>query len=321
MSAVVRSLQFPGDSAAVAAIWSAACGDGLAMSPQAARYHLRPARCGRIMGQMALFDGQPAGFVVASTFPDDASIAPATMGWVNAIAVIPGQQRCGLGSALLAWAEARLHEQGVTDVQLGGSVHPIVPALPVEAASEPFFAKHGFARAGAQPYVWDVGRDLRGYASPDCVRPVDGEARPGEPGQEGDLLRFLEREFPGHWRVDLEDFLQLGGRIGDYMLLWTKRGVDGFCKLTFDDSVQPLERYYPYGLPQPWGQLGPIGVSADCRGKGYGAAIMDAGLRRLGQAGVVGCLIDWTSIVDFYARFGFAPHRQYVRMSKRLSRA
>jgi GNAT superfamily N-acetyltransferase len=321
MSTVVRPLEFSGDSAAVAAIWSAACGVGLSMPSHVARYHLRPVRCGRMMGQMALVDGQPAGFVLASAFADDARIAPATMGWVNAIAVAPDHQRRGLGNALLAWAEARLREQGVTDVQLGGSVRSVVPALPVELANEPFFAKRGFTRAGAQPYVWDVGRDLRGYASPECVQPTDGEALPGQPGQEGDLLRFLEREFPGHWRVDLEDFLHLGGRIGDYVLLWTSRGVDGFCKLTFGDSVQPLERYYPYGLPQPWGQLGPIGVSADCRGKGYGAAIMDAGLRRLGEAGVIGCLIDWTSIVDFYARFGFAPHRQYVRMSKRLSRA
>lgn len=105
------------------------------------------------------------------------------------------------------------------------------------------------------------------------------------------------------------------------MLLWSERGIDGFCKLTFANSVQPIERYYPYGLPQPWGQLGPIGVSADCRGRAYGAAIMDVGLRRLVEAGVTGCLIDWTSIVEFYARFGFAPHRQYLRMSKRLAPA
>jgi len=319
MNPTYRALDFPGDSEAVSEIWSAACGPGLMMPPHVARYHLRPVTCGRAAGQLALVDGQPAGFVVASTFGDDARIAPANMGWVNAVAVAPNQQGRGLGRTLLAWAEAWLREQGVTDVQLGGSVRPMVPGLPVELGSEPFFTRQGYTRAGAQPYVWDVGRDLAGYTSPACVKSTGGEVRPGEPGQEEDLMRFLLAEFPGHWRVDLEVLLQLGGRLSDYMLLWSERGVDGFCKLTFGDSVQPIERYYPYGLPQPWGQLGPIGVSADRRGWGYGAAIMDVGLRRLAEAGVKGCLIDWTSIVDFYARFGFAPHRQYLRLSKSLS--
>lgn len=320
MNATLRPIAFPDDSAAVAAIWSAAC-VGLPMPPHVARYHLRPARLGHLGGQLALVDQQPVGFVLAVTFPDDPRLAPSTLGWVTALAVLPAYQCRGIGSALLRWAEAWLQEQGVVDVLLGGSVRSIVPALPVELASEAFFEKHGFRRAGDQPYVWDVGRDLRGYQSPASVRPIDAVVRPGEGGQEGDLLRFLEREFAGHWRVDFEDFLELGGRISDYMLLWSERGIDGFCKLTFPDSVQPIERYYPHGLPHPWGQLGPIGVSADCRGKRYGAAIMDAGLRRLAAAGTVGCLIDWTSIVDFYARFGFAPHRQYLRMSKKVAHA
>jgi predicted N-acetyltransferase YhbS len=100
------------------------------------------------------------------------------------------------------------------------------------------------------------------------------------------------------------------------MLLWTDRGVDGFCLLTFEDSAQPLERFYPYQLPRPWGQLGAVGVSVDRRGRGFGAALVDAGLRRLHDNGVNGCVIDWLVIEEFYAKFGFSKLRDYQQLYK-----
>ncbi len=134
-------------------------------------------------------------------------------------------------------------------------------------------------------------------------------------------MRFLGREFAGHWRVDFEDFLRLGGRISDYMLLWTERGIDGFCKLTFVDSAQPIERYYPYGLPQPWGQLGPSAFRLTARHglwrghHGRGDAAFGRGRsRRLSDR------LD--QYRGFLRVFGFAPHRQYLgASSKSLARA
>ncbi|MCB0022588.1 MAG: GNAT family N-acetyltransferase, partial [Caldilinea sp.] len=120
------------------------------------------------------------------------------------------------------------------------------------------------------------------------------------------------------WRYEAEAFLADGGRLSDYMLLWTERGVDGCCLLTFPDSMRPMERYYLYRLPKPWGQLGSIGVSADRRGHGYGAALLDAGLRRLHDNGINGCVIDWTGLVDFYARFGFERYRSYTMLARSL---
>ncbi|MEZ4581603.1 MAG: hypothetical protein R3A10_08190 [Caldilineaceae bacterium] len=63
--------------------------------------------------------------------------------------------------------------------------------------------------------------------------------------------------FPGRWRYEFEEFLRTNGRISDFMVLWTADGVDGFCRLTFEDSSRPLDRFFPYTLPRPWGQLVP----------------------------------------------------------------
>ena len=131
-------------------------------------------------------------------------------------------------------------------------------------------------------------------------------------------MAFLAREFAGRWHYSCQEFLDEGGRISDFMLLWTETGIEGFCQLTFEDSARPLERFYPYQLSRPWGQLGAIGVSEHLRGQGFGSALLDAGLRRLHSNGVNGCVIDWTTVVDFYAKFGFSKYRQYWSLMKAL---
>ena len=54
------------------------------------------------------------------------------------------------------------------------------------------------------------------------------------------------------------------------------------------------------------------------RGKGYGAALLDGGLRYLKDAGIAGCVIDWTGLLDFYGKFGFKPYREYLMLGKAL---
>jgi ribosomal protein S18 acetylase RimI-like enzyme len=39
-------------------------------------------------------------------------------GWINYLAVSPAHRRAGLGRALMAWAEARLHERGCPKINL-----------------------------------------------------------------------------------------------------------------------------------------------------------------------------------------------------------
>ena len=89
------------------------------------------------------------------------------------------------------------------------------------------------------------------------------------------MMKFFDREFPNRWRFEFQEFLKEHGRISNYQLLISDRGVDGFARLTFADSERPIERFYMHRLPKPWGQLGPIGVSKDTRGKGFGRALLD----------------------------------------------
>lgn len=53
-----------------------------------------------------------------------------------------------------------------------------------------------------------------------------------------------------------------------------------------------------------WYGLGPVAVAPDCQGAGIGAALIEAGLARLRQAGAGGCVV--LGDPGYYARFGFA---------------
>jgi GNAT superfamily N-acetyltransferase len=297
----------PTSPVTIAELWGAACGTDLAISPALAAFNIAPDPDIAQAGVLASESGAVVGFALAS--------AAGRLGWVDAIAVRPEARRRGAGAALLAWAEGWLAEGGCAYAQLGGSLRPFVPGLPAGIGPIELFIACGYCFQGDE---WDVARDLAGYASPPRVSLGSAAVAPLRPGEEGELHAFLQREFPERWAWEAMAFLRDGGRPADYLLLRLGGQVAGFCQIARADSLRPIDRFYHGGLPQPWGQLGPIGVGAAARGRGLGAALLDAGLRHLRDLGVRGCVIDWTDLLDFYAKFGFRPHRRYLMLRKPL---
>jgi GNAT superfamily N-acetyltransferase len=294
---------------ALVAIWNAACGPALSVTPRLFDYNMRPTAGVARAGCLAVRSGRPRGFVMASAAEDSA------WGWVDAIAVAPNARRQGIGGALLGWAERWLARRGCTGARLGGSPRPFAPGLPVELGTEPFFAARGYGR---DREVWDVARDLRDYAPPATALVEGVRVEPVRAGQEDALLEFMRRSFPGRWAWKCEGYLREGGPASDYLALWADERIAGFCQVTFEDSPRPIDRFFMRGLPRPWGQIGPLGVGAESRGKGYGAAVIDGGLRFLRDRGARGCVIDWTDLLGLYGKFGFAPHRRYAILMKEL---
>ncbi len=308
----------PDHLAAAANLWNAACGPDLAITLAGVRYNTRPSTGAQQAGRIAFVDGHPVGFVLTTEFSaGDPGVSAPEAGWVDAIAVAPAHQGQGIGAGLLDWAEGWLTEHGCTRFRLGGSLRPFAPGLPSGLASEDFFQRRGYAPRAHGPVVWDVAQDLRVYQAPPFVRAtLSAQVRPAQPGDEGALLAFFGREFSGRWLYEAREFLTGGGRISDFMVLLTSTGIDGFCWLTYEDSLRSLDRVFMASLPHPWGHLGPIGISSALRGGGYGAAVLDAGLRELRDAGIAGCVIDWTHLLDFYSKFGFRTYRRYEMLTK-----
>ncbi|HPH97454.1 MAG TPA: GNAT family N-acetyltransferase [Anaerolineaceae bacterium] len=304
----------------LARIWNAAVPPSLSVSDKFFKYNLEPA-LGEIQDyRLALADGIPAGFIQVSALPDTSWVSPPEMGWVNTIFVDPHFQHSGIGAALLQWGETWLKEQGCTRARLGGSLRPFAPGLPVDCNSVNFFLKQNyhFRQSGADE--WDVARDL-GDGLPISRKPLPetGEIRPAHPEDQDLLSEFFTRVFHGRWQYEYEEFLRIGGRISDFLILLLDQKVEGFCWITLPDSKRPLDRYFLNDLPQPWGQLGPIGVSAEVRKFGWGGLLLQSGLEQLRKRNTRGCVIDWTGLLEFYGKYDFAPFHQYQILIKDLA--
>lgn len=321
---------------AVAGLWTGACGHALATSPRTVAYNLRsllddknvdsqkisaPSRplemwygdfLAKYKGAFAWHNEEPVGAVIidARANPLDGEV---DVGYISLLAVLPETGRQGVGQMLLEWAEEQLQVAGCKVIQLGGNEHSFVPGLPTELATEQFFTQRGYVQNAT---VTDMAANLAGYQPPPTVREVDAAIRTAQTSNIGDIQAFVQREFPEQ-STQVEQILQdlqtpgRAERISDYMILWTERGIDGICRLNFEDSYRPIELCYPYQLPRPWGEVGSFGISKNIRGQGFGAALIDASLRRLHNNGVNGCIINATTDVDLYAKFGFTPSREY----------
>jgi GNAT superfamily N-acetyltransferase len=300
--------------AAIVNLWNEALAPDMAISNTFVQYNLRPSAGVQSRIFLACIDDAIVGATLASALHGEPAVNPYGEGWIDLLVVASAFQRKGIGRHLLSLAEQWLAATGCCAAQIGGGLRPFAPGVP-DTGVAGFFQRCGYEAFNT---VWDMAANLATYRPPGNLSQNSCAARPAAPGQEEMLLDFLRREFPGRWRYEAEMFLADGGRISDYMLLWTERGIDGCCLLTFPDSVRPIERFYPYRLPKPWGQIGSIGVSADRRGQGLGSVLLDAGLRRLHDNGVNGCVIDWTTLIDFYGKFGFERYRAYGMVGKRL---
>lgn len=268
-------------------------------------------------GIVAMRGDRPLGFILAKrfreAFPGCERFHP--VGYLTLLAVHPAFQRRGIGSQLLAAAEAKLRAEGATSVVVGGSFHHVVPGIP--ALGDPamaFFEAHGYA-LGKE--VWDVRRNLAlPPALPELGALPEGIVlRPLRPEEAEPMLAFLNRDFAGRWPRDVAHHLSHGGPAQAVFGLFVNAEPLGFALLHPPGSPGALRWA---GFVPDVAALGPIGVSSSLRGQGLGLALLVRALEALRDRGARETVIDWTDLLDFYARCGLQPWLSYRLARKEL---
>ncbi|MCY3905504.1 MAG: GNAT family N-acetyltransferase [Caldilineaceae bacterium] len=190
-------------------LWGDAIGSELPLSQRFLQFNLREDAGVVRGGRIALVGGRPAGFVLCSAQPGAPRSMRADVGWLDAIAVAPPMQRQGIGTSILRWAEGWISDRTATGagqkaggggagrILVGGSLRPFTPGVLVDTPAVSFLLDNGYVY-GVDPVEWDVARNLSDYVPPPLKEGL-AAARPAQPGQEKQLLGFLEREFPGRW--------------------------------------------------------------------------------------------------------------------------
>ena len=296
-----------------AQIWNTACGPDLAITPRGMEYFSRPTPGVMSGGRVAKVAGKEVGFILADVLEAPA----ASRAWVSALAVLPAYQNQQIGKALINWAEGLARLWKPPYLQLGGSPRWLAPGLPAQLQNKAVFEKLGFQFA--PDMAWDCARCLKDYQSPARVAQTPGDVHCLRPDEVEELQALLASDFSGGWENDARIYLQEGGPLEDFVVLRSELGLDAFCWLTHSASTRPLDRFYPHGLPRPWGQLGMVGVRESRRGLGFSLKLLDGAVRRLIELGVDGCVIDWTGLLGLYGKLGFRPYRCYYSGGKPLA--
>jgi len=210
---------------------------------------------------------------------------------------------------LVADAKRTLHNRGVNKIVFGADSRHFWPGCPSECGGIcGFLMVEGFEDGGE---AHDLERDLTDYKLPYDL-PDGYEYRPLATEDDIVALRvFLENEFPGRW---LHDTMDKVGVEGPSCVVAAFEGakVVGFALIQHWEHKQPIGgAVWHVSMGDNWGSLGPIGVAQDLRGKGLGHGVLGAALLHLKGLGVRKCIIDWTTLDDFYGRHGFEVTRVY----------
>ncbi len=270
---------------------------------------------------------RPHGFAIAKRFRrqvlggEDHGDA----GFVSLLAVDPTFAGQGLGSALLAAAEDSLRQDGATRAILGGSYFHALPGVPAELAPAiGFFERAGY-RAGKT--VWDVARDVKDFVVPPEVRAtmaaggiearlvVTERSMSYEPIRTAALLEFLAAEFPGRWLFDVAFSLGRAEAPASVVVLFDGLRAVGFAHLHPPRSPGSLRWQ---GFDPEVAAIGPVGVARAYQGRGLGLAVVAIAAEVLRKQKARRVVIDWTDLLGFYGRLGFAPWLSYQLMEKPL---
>lgn len=319
MSFQIFNRSRPDHISSICTIWNNACGEDLAISADFISYNTLPLKNAQQEGRLLNINQQSVGFILCSVAPSSPQFPQPGLGWIDAIGLLPEYQKKGHGKALIEWAENWLKNNGCHKVTVGGSIRPFTAGLPAELQVNDFFYHLGYINDDDQSIIWDLARDLGDGEILNRVNHLDVDFHPVNNQEIPKFYNFLKRSFPHRWMFEVEQFILDGGRTDDFLVLEHGGQIEGFCWVTLEDSLRPLNRYYLYRLPKPWGQLGTVGISEKHRGKGWGGLLVQYGLDYLMSHGVHGCVIDWTSLLDFYSKFGFKPYRKYSLIEKYLS--
>lgn len=164
---------------------------------------------------------------------------------------------------------------------------------------------------------YDLERDFAGQCSIDFSRRVSADdpqfvIRVCRADDLQELRVFFDDEFPNRWKFDVFDKIVVDGPqcvLGQF----SGKTVTGFALL--QDSSHLLRIGGAVCPPcDRWATIGPIGIARSLRGLGLGSKLLLEAIETLKKKAVEKCVIDWTTLVSFYDRFGFQVSRLYDQM-------
>lgn len=258
------------------------------------------------------------GFVIVKFLKEETEVKMRDdIGWIQAILVDSQYRNKGIGSELLKHAEAIIKQRGLKTIFLGRDMYHYLPGIPQEDQHTiSWFEKRGYQHDQSNVDM------TRSY---DQAEEIDWPSKPNaefsilQESEKEEFLGFLHRCFPGRWEHEAVLYFQEGGTGREFVVLKENGEMVGFCRINDPDSpiIMGNINWAPL-FDDKLGGVGPLGVDAKKRKKGYGLAIVQAGIAFLRERGINQIVIDWTGLIDFYGKLGYEVWKSYEGYQKEI---
>lgn len=311
------------DARALLPLWQAALGDTWPMRDDLLRRQLTDHRFYRAGDHLVALVGDEVIGLAGTQVDRSEQAAQERSGGISVVLVHPDWQRQGIGTRLHEAALNWLRQEGVTNLRLGGGgMYRFWPGIPQDLpGAYAFFNACGWS-FDPERGSCDLVRDVSDYRVPAalCARLAQENVtiRPARQDEVDDVIAFEFQHFPG-WAPGLVYTAALGDYQNLLVAFDKDKGIVGTLMLH-----TPTARWLAANvtwktmLGDSLGGISAVGVAASERRRGIGIGMVAVGSEVLRERGVGNCHIDWTNIVDFYGKLGYAVWRRYWMSTRTL---
>jgi GNAT superfamily N-acetyltransferase len=263
-------------------------------------------------------DDQPIGFVVEKTWNRTFTIPGyEDRGWISLIYVTPNERKKGIGTLLLNKAEEEIKRLGKKTIHIGRDCENFFPGVPFDMKDTfNWFIKRGYNPLGE---TTDLIRHVTENDQLINTKKVDYEVRLAKRSDRDIIIKFMEKNFPGRWLYEVEEYFKAGGTGREYLIMIDKGSVIAFARINDQSTLDHLINYNLTWRKRfsTLGGIGPLGVDLDYRKQKLGFHMVATAVNILIERKVSDIIIDWTSLVDFYRKFGFEVWKTYKYYEKK----
>lgn len=267
--------------------------------------------------QIALDANQKViGFIVVKKWREQLDVSMRTdLGWIQVLLVHPQYRHQGIGSKLLTHAERMLQEAGCQEILLGKDPWHYFPGIPQQnQATIDWFERKGYQAFGQEH---DLICHYQEGAETILPKLPEVEFSILQEDEKEQFLTFLNKCFPGRWEYEAIHYFKKGGTGREFIVMKKEGKIIGFSRI--NDANAPFIAQNVYWSPlfsEPLGGIGPLGIDAAERGKGYGISIVKAAIAFLRNRNIHNIVIDWTTLIAFYEQLGYEVWKSYDAYKK-----
>lgn len=256
-------------------------------------------------------DERVIGFIFLKRFSDDRLVNYSNNLYISLFYVSKKYRKQGIGSSLFDFAE---EIRDGKELIIGKEINNFFTGVPTDFdnLTDVWLEKRGFV---GKRYTHDlITKDPKIYE----IRNKDVEYKYCDDSQKEELIQMMINNNWGRWALEAKEYFEkktendknayIVGMVDGKIISFAK--VNDYKMYLSSYNLMWKERF------ENLGGFGPLGVDRNYRKKGIGFDMISVSLNDLVNKGCKTIILDWTGLMELYAKFNFEVWKSYKYMSK-----